>query len=592
MDTVATRVISSALTMYDIMERRVTIVEQLNINRQPFPDMDVIYLCSPTMDAARKISADFENRQKAKYGNVHLFFLNSVGSDVFGVIQSNPLLVSKVKTFKEIYLDFLSVESSVYHFDLPNSLEKLYGVSADSSFPAFLGRKLVNLCVTLNEHPCIRYQGTSPFSRDIATSLHQGLLAYKRANPTFWCYGEDKHTERDRAQILILDRSFDPLSPLMHEYTYQAMVNDLLEVADGVISYKTTTNKGTEEEKQAILNESDEFWLELRHQHIAKVIEVIKERMNDIIQNNSGAQLAKKNGAQMDITSMAAAVKKLPEYTQTMTKLGQHVAIAQQCMDAFTRQGLMNLSQIEQTISTGFDEDGKEVKGQKLFQLVSDSLRSPISRDQKIRLLAVYFVAQRNVPGSDEFIRQAFQVARLNNSDQQIITNFERILACSQAPVAVDEKKPGGVFSSLFGGKAPKHAATPEGEYADTRHVCLLKGYLEQLVGGSLALDKFPAMGPSVATGPKSEAKSVRKFGATSKFGKKDNVPFTGGRYIVFIAGGCGFAELRSCYEVMQSQQKEVIMGSTHLCSPDNFLVDVASLHTSSTTVAKREDML
>jgi syntaxin-binding protein 1 len=78
MDRVATRVISSALTMYDIMERRVTIVEKLEINRQPFQDMDVIYLASPTADNARRISADFENRQKAKYGHVHIFFLEAV----------------------------------------------------------------------------------------------------------------------------------------------------------------------------------------------------------------------------------------------------------------------------------------------------------------------------------------------------------------------------------------------------------------------------------------------------------------------------------------------------------------------------------
>ena len=78
MDETATRVISSALTMYDIMERRVTLVEQLAKNRQPFPDMDVIYLLSPTMDSVKKILGDFENKAKAKYGNVHIFFIDSV----------------------------------------------------------------------------------------------------------------------------------------------------------------------------------------------------------------------------------------------------------------------------------------------------------------------------------------------------------------------------------------------------------------------------------------------------------------------------------------------------------------------------------
>lgn len=77
MDDVATRVISSALTMYDIMERRVTLVERLSMNRQPFPDMDVIYVAVPTVEAARKISSDFEAK-KSRYGHVHLFFLDSV----------------------------------------------------------------------------------------------------------------------------------------------------------------------------------------------------------------------------------------------------------------------------------------------------------------------------------------------------------------------------------------------------------------------------------------------------------------------------------------------------------------------------------
>jgi syntaxin-binding protein 1 len=506
------------------------------------------------------------------------------------VIQSNPLLVSKVKTFKEINLDFLCLESNVWHLDQPNSMDKLYSVTPDNSYPALLGRRLANLCITLNEHPCIRYQGSSQFSRDIATALHQTLQQYKRNNPAFWCYGDDRHNERERAQILILDRSFDPLTPLMHEYTYQAMVNDLLEVEDGVISYTTVTNKGTEEEHKAILNENDELWAELRHQHIAKVIEVIKERMNDIIQNNAGAALAKKSGADMNITTMAAAVRQLPEYTQTMTKVSEHVSIAQQCMNAFSKQGLLNLSQVEQVISTGLDEEGKEVKGQKLFQLVSECLRSPLSKDQKIRLVAIYFVTQRNVPGREDFINQIFQAARFNQTDIMTITNFERILAVSQVPVAAEEKR-GGMFSSIFGfTKAPKHAPTPEGEYADTRHVSMLKAYLEQMLGGNLPLDKFPAMGPSVASGPKAEAKSVRRFGATTKFGKKDNVQLSGGRNIVFIAGGAAFAELRVAYEVMQKEQKEVILGSTHISNPSQYLVDVGNLHSSSTV--KREDMI
>ena len=80
MDEKATRCISSALSMYEIMERRVTIVERLKLNRQPFPEMDVVYLISPTAEAIDKISADFKSKQTARYGDVHLFFLDTVSN--------------------------------------------------------------------------------------------------------------------------------------------------------------------------------------------------------------------------------------------------------------------------------------------------------------------------------------------------------------------------------------------------------------------------------------------------------------------------------------------------------------------------------
>ena len=95
----------------------------------------------------------------------------------------------------------------------------------------------------------------------------------------------------------------------------------------GQLPYSTTTGKEAETEKKALLNESDHLWTELRYNHIAKVIGTIKDRMSDIIQNSA---LAKRGNGDQTITAMAAAVRELPEYQQTMNKLGQHVAIAQQ----------------------------------------------------------------------------------------------------------------------------------------------------------------------------------------------------------------------------------------------------------------------
>ena len=81
--------------------------------------------------------------------------------------------------------------------------------------------------------------------------------------------------------LLLLDRGFDAVSPLLHELTYQAMTYDLLKVDNDVFEYDVQTPandqaNSTGQKQKVILDENDELWTELRHQHIGAVTQFVE----------------------------------------------------------------------------------------------------------------------------------------------------------------------------------------------------------------------------------------------------------------------------------------------------------------------------
>jgi syntaxin-binding protein 1 len=75
----------------------------------------------------------------------------------------------------------------------------------------------------------------------------------------------------------------DLFAPLVHEFTYQAMVHDLLPIKEADKTfYKTVINEGTpgEEVKEMELGEKDKIWVENRHLHMKDLLEKLVADFN------------------------------------------------------------------------------------------------------------------------------------------------------------------------------------------------------------------------------------------------------------------------------------------------------------------------
>ncbi len=67
----------------------------------------------------------------------------------------------------------------------------------------------------------------------------------------------------------------DLMSPLIHEFTYQAMAMDLLDIRDAdKVIYKNTINRGqrNEETKEVEIGEADKIWTANRHLHMKDLL--------------------------------------------------------------------------------------------------------------------------------------------------------------------------------------------------------------------------------------------------------------------------------------------------------------------------------
>ena len=291
MDAESTRIATAALKMYDLCEQRITAVENLLIERAPFPELDAIYFISPSPESVAKLIEDFtpmpKKRRGPQYGGAHVFFTSRASDAVMAAVQGSPGLLHHLRSFKEVNIEFLAKESCYFSLDMHNSFHDLFNVDADASgsqlrcIDAIVG-KMVTVFASLGEYPIIRYPASSRMLRTLANKLEQAMRDFMAGSAGF-------EFRSSRGTLLLLDRATDPVAPLMHECTYQAMVHDVMPpavedlgggkklVLADAFRWAPDGAKSSKKKTTIMLDESDDIWLRYRHSHMGVVMRELPE---------------------------------------------------------------------------------------------------------------------------------------------------------------------------------------------------------------------------------------------------------------------------------------------------------------------------
>ncbi|XP_075038711.1 syntaxin-binding protein 3 [Mixophyes fleayi] len=544
LDQFTTKLLTSCCKMTDLLKEGITVVEDIYKIRQPVLDLKAIYFISPNEKSVDCVVKDFTSKSSCKYKAAYIYFSDTCPDNLFTKLKScQP---KTIRRCKEVNISFFPKESQVFLLNISDAFHLMYSpdkaVDKESAMQS-IAQQIVTLCATLDENPGVRYK-KEPLdnAEELANLVEEKLVKYYMTDERNQC------KEKTQSQLLILDRGFDPVSTVLHELTFQAMVYDLLPIENDTYKYRTDSTSG--KEKEGHLDESDELWVKIRHRHIADVLEEIPKLVKEISSSKNETE------GKLTISKLSNLMKKMPHIRKQISKQTLHLNLAEDCMQKF-KGNLEKLCKVEQDLALGTDADGQKVK-EHMRVLLPVLLNKDLDKYNKIRAILMYIFVENGT--TQENLDRLIQHAKIE-SDGDVLKNWKYI----GVPIVPKSSQR----------RSARRDRSREETFQLSRWTPLIKDVIEDNIENKLDSREWPYCSECPAAWNGSGAVSARqKHNTLTREERK-----TTSKLIIFVIGGITYSEIRCAYEVTQSNKfVQVIIGSTHIITPKKMLDDIRDL--------------
>ncbi|KAM7080253.1 vacuolar protein sorting-associated protein 45 isoform X3 [Ciconia boyciana] len=499
MDRETTGIVSMVYTQSEILQKEVYLFERLDsANREAMKHLKAICFLRPTKENVEFL---IQELRRPKYSIYFIYFSNVISkSDVKSLAEADEQEV--VAEVQEFYGDYIAVNPHVFSLNLLGCCQKC---------------------------PMIRYQLSSESAKRLAECVKQVIT---KEYELF----DFRRTEVPPL-LLILDRSDDAITPLLNQWTYQAMVHELLGINNNRIDLSRVPGISKDLREVVLSAENDEFYANNMYLNFAEIGSNIKNLMEDFQRRKPKEQQKLES-----IADMKAFVENYPQFKKMSGTVSKHVTVVGELSRLVGERNLLEVSEVEQELACQNDHSSA-------LQNVRRLLQNPkVTEFDAARLVMLYALhyerhSSNSLPGL---------MTDLKN--RGVSEKYRKLVS---AVVEYGGKRVRG--SDLF---SPKDAVAITKQFLKglkgvenvyTQHQPLLQETLDQLIKGKLKDSQYPYLGPN-----------------TLRDRPQD--------IIVFIIGGATYEEALTVYNLNRTNPGvRIILGGTTIHNTKSFLEEVTA---------------
>ncbi|KAI9718947.1 MAG: hypothetical protein M1812_003832 [Candelaria pacifica] len=535
LDSETVSIVSSAITQSALLNHEVYLIDRLdNQAREKMRHLRCLCFVRPSPDSIQFMIDEF---REPKYGEYNIYFTNVIRkSSLERLAEADDHEV--VRAVQECFADYLVINPDLLTFNIGFPVQRIWSSSPDLWNTDALHRcteGIVALLLSLKKKPLIRYEKNSLLVKKLATEVRYQMTQEEQLF--------DFRKTDTPPILLILDRRNDPITPLLTQWTYQAMVHELLGIHNGRVDLSDIPDVRPELKEVVLSQDQDPFFKKNMYMNFGDLGGNIKDYVEQY------QSKTKSNMSIESIADMKRFVEDYPEFRKLSGNVSKHVTLVGELSRRVGDESLLDVSELEQSLACN-DSHSNDLKSlQRLIQ-------SPtVSADSKLRLVALYSLRYEKNPSNAlpvllDLLSAAGNVpaSRINLIPKLLI--YHHSLQSSAASGGLSD-----LFdsASLFSGARDRFKGLKGVENVYTQHSPRLELTLQNLIKGRLREQQYPFI----------------EGGPTTRDKPQD--------IVVFVVGGVTYEEAKMVAQVNASSPGvRVVLGGTMVHNSSTFLEEMS----------------